>query len=103
MDSIEFIGLVAGLLTTFAYLPQVLKTWRTRSAADFSLPTLIMLECGVGLWTIYGVMRGAPAVWIGNGVTLILAAFILSVKLRRLPPRSAGTLPSGSAALDHGR
>ena len=44
MDGIEFIGFVAGLLTTFAYLPQVMKTWRTRSADDFSLPPYDMLE-----------------------------------------------------------
>lgn len=82
MDSIELIGLVASLLTTTAYLPQVLKTWRTRSADDFSLPTLIMLVVGIGLWTIYGMLQALPAVWIGNGVTLVMAASILSVKLR---------------------
>jgi MtN3 and saliva related transmembrane protein len=78
---------VAGVLTTFAFLPQAVKTWRTRSADDFSLPTLLMLEFGVGLWTIYGVMRAAPSVWIGNGITLVLAASILSVKLRQARPR----------------
>lgn len=83
MDRIEFLGLIAGILTTFAFLPQAVKTWRTRSARDFSLPTLLMLVAGVGLWTIYGVMRAAPSVWLGNGTTMLLAAFILSVKLRR--------------------
>ena len=61
---------------------------RTRRAADFSLPTLLMLEAGIGLWTIYGMMRAAPLVWLGNGVTLALAAFNLSVKLRRAQPTS---------------
>ena len=83
LDGIEFLGFVAGLLTTFAFLPQAVKTWRIDSARDFSLPTLLMLVAGVGLWTIYGVMRAAPSVWFGNGVTMLLAAFILSVKLRR--------------------
>lgn len=83
MDRIEFLGLIAGILTTFAFLPQAVKTWKTRSARDFSLPTLLMLVAGVGLWTIYGVMRAAPSVWLGNGTTMLLAAFILSVKLRR--------------------
>ena len=86
LDRIEFIGLVAGLLTTFAYMPQVVKTWRTRRADDFSLPTLLMLVVGIGLWTIYGVLRAAPSIWLGNGVAIVLAAFILSVKLRRVPP-----------------
>lgn len=83
MDWIEILGFVASGLTTFAFLPQAIKTWRTRSAHDFSLPTLLMLVIGVGLWTAYGVMRVAPSVWFGNGVTMALAAFILSVKLRR--------------------
>jgi MtN3 and saliva related transmembrane protein len=86
LDRIELIGLVASLMTTFAFLPQAIKTWKSRSADDFSLPTLLILEGGVVLWTIYGVMRAAPSVWIGNGITFILAAFILSVKLRQARP-----------------
>lgn len=88
MDRIELLGLVAGLLTTFAFLPQAVKTWRTRSADDFSMPTLLMLVVGVGLWMIYGLMRAAPSIWLGNGTTMVLAASILSVKLRRTPPSS---------------
>ena len=83
MDAIEVLGIVAGVLTTFAFAPQAAKTWKTGSARDFSLPTLLMLVSGVGLWTLYGILRGAPAVWLGNGTTMVLAAFILSVKLRR--------------------
>jgi MtN3 and saliva related transmembrane protein len=88
LDRIELIGLVACFLTTFAFLPQAVKTWRTGSADDFSLPTLLILEGGVALWAIYGVLRAAPSVWIGNGITLVLAGFILSVKLRQALVRS---------------
>ncbi len=88
MDNTEVLGLVASLLTTFAFLPQAAKTWRTRSADDFSLPTLLMLVVGIALWTIYGVTRAAPSIWLGNGITMILAASILSVKLRRARPGS---------------
>ena len=83
LDKTESLGLVAGLLTTFAFLPQAVKTWRTRQADDFSLPTLLMLVAGVGMWTVYGLLRGAVSVWTGNGVTMLLATFILIVKLRR--------------------
>ena len=83
MDWVEVLGFVASGLTTFAFLPQAIKTWRTGSARDFSLSTLLMLVAGVGMWTIYGIMRTAPSVWFGNGVTLALATFILSVKVRR--------------------
>ena len=58
MDSIEYVGLVASTLATLAFLPQVVKTWRTGSADDFSLATLLMLEAGIGLWIFYGVMAG---------------------------------------------
>jgi MtN3 and saliva related transmembrane protein len=80
MDSIEYVGLVASTLATLAFLPQVAKTWRTRSAEDFSLVTLLMLEAGTALWICYGLWRGAPAIWLGNGVTLTLVGFILWVK-----------------------
>jgi uncharacterized protein with PQ loop repeat len=60
---------------------QVVKTWRTRSAKDFSLLTLLLLEAGVSLWIFYGVWRDAPAIWLANGVTLALVGFILTVKI----------------------
>lgn len=60
MDWIEILGFVASGLATLAFLPQAMKTWITRSARDFSLPTLLMLVAGAGLWTVYGSMRAAP-------------------------------------------
>ncbi len=82
MDSIEYVGLVASSLATLAFLPQVVRTWRSRSANDFSLATLLMLEAGTLLWIFYGLWRNAPAIWLGNGVTFALAGFILLVKLK---------------------
>jgi len=81
MDSTEYMGLVASSLATIAYLPQVVKTWRTRSANDFSLSMLLMIEAGSSLWICYGLQRGAPAIWIGNSVALALAGVILAVKV----------------------
>jgi MtN3 and saliva related transmembrane protein len=82
MDNIEYVGLVASSLATLAFLPQVVKTWLSRSANDFSLATLLMLEAGTILWILYGVLRDAPAIWLGNGVTFALAGFILLVKMK---------------------
>lgn len=84
MDGIEYLGLVASTLATLAFLPQVVRTWRTRSAEDFSLVTLLMLEAGTSLWIGYGLWRGAPAIWLGNGVTLTLVGFILWVKAENI-------------------
>jgi MtN3 and saliva related transmembrane protein len=81
MDAIEYIGLAASSLATLAFLPQVVKTRRTGGANDFSLSALLMLEAGASIWIFYGVLRDAPAIWIGNAVTLALVGFILSVKM----------------------
>ena len=82
MGDAELVGLLAGLLTTAAYVPQVAKTLRTGSARDFSLPTLLMLVIGVGLWLVCGVLEGSVALVAANAVTLVLASAILVVKLR---------------------
>lgn len=100
MDGIEYVGLVASSLATLAFLPQVARTWRSRSADDFSLITLLMLELGTLLWIGYGLWRAAPAIWLGNGVTLTLIGVILWVKLGNIwARRSAGrSLLPGAAA-----
>jgi MtN3 and saliva related transmembrane protein len=82
MNTIELLGVAAGILTTLAFVPQALKTWRTRRAQDFALPMLLLLHAGMVLWLIYGVLTGSPGLIIANGVTLLLAATILAVKLR---------------------
>jgi len=83
MDGSEMLGLVAGLLTTVAFVPQVIKTWRTRSANDFSLPMLVLFVAGVALWLAYGLLSGSRPVVFANAFTLALASFILVVKLKR--------------------
>lgn len=82
MDTIELIGLTAGVLTTGAFVPQAWKTWRTRRATDFALPMLVLLHVGMVLWLIYGVLIASPGLIVSNGVTLGLAGLILTVKLR---------------------
>ena len=82
-DWTEGIGLVAGLLTTVAFVPQVVQTWRTGSARDFNLRMLLLFVTGVALWLVYGVLsRSAPMV-LANSATLLLASYLLAVKVRR--------------------
>ncbi|WP_207480890.1 SemiSWEET transporter [Arenibaculum pallidiluteum] len=78
----ELTGLVAGTLTTLSFLPQALKTWRTRSAKDISLVMFLCLCVGVALWLAYGLMIGAVPVIVSNLVTLAIAGTILVFKLR---------------------
>ncbi|UKV16122.1 SemiSWEET transporter [Thalassospiraceae bacterium SW-3-3] len=76
------LGLLAGSLTTVAFLPQVIRTWRTRSTADISLVMFLILCTGIALWLVYGLIRGDWPVIIANGFTLVLASTILFFKLR---------------------
>lgn len=83
MDFVELIGMVAGALTTIAFVPQVAKTWRTQSAGDLSLPMLVLFNAGIGLWLAYGLLIGSAGLIAANTVTIVLSLSILWVKLRR--------------------
>jgi MtN3 and saliva related transmembrane protein len=78
----EVTGLVAALLTTLAFLPQVIQTWRSRSTADLNLGMLLALSSGVALWLVYGLGTGQLPVILANGVTLLLVIVLLGMKLR---------------------
>lgn len=85
MLHIDWLGTVAGSLTTVAFLPQVIKTWRTRSAQDISGLTFALFGSGVALWLLYGLMLDLWPVILANGVTLVLSLVILWFKLRYRP------------------
>lgn len=76
------LGLVAGGCTTIAFLPQVLKTWKSRSAKDLSLGMFSFFCFGVLLWLIYGIMVNDIPVIAANAMTLMLASTLLFFKLR---------------------
>jgi len=81
MNSTQILGLVAGGCTTIAFLPQVLKTWKTRTAKDLSLGMFSFFCFGVLLWLIYGIMMHDIPVIVANLLTLILASTLLYFKL----------------------
>ena len=81
MDATNILGMTAGGLTTVAFLPQVIKTWKTKSAADISSGMFVMFSSGVFLWLLYGFAIGASPIIIANAVTLALALLILILKL----------------------
>ena len=79
---ITVLGLLAGALTTISFLPQVIKTWTSRSAKDISLGMFLTFCSGVVLWIIYGIaVRDLPVI-ATNLATLILASTILWLKLK---------------------
>ena len=82
MDFITILGLVAGTLTTIAFVPQLMKTWRSRSAKDVSLIMLVVFSTGVFLWLIYGIYLQALPIILANSITLIFNLIIVSLKIR---------------------
>ena len=82
ISSADLIGSAAGTLTTVAFIPQVVRAWRTKSVDDLSLWMLLAFTAGVGLWTVYGVVTGALPLIVTNGVTFVLALALLVMKLR---------------------
>lgn len=82
MTGVTALGLLAATLTTTAFVPQVVKTWRTRSTHDISLGMFSILVAGIIAWLIYGaIIRDIPLI-LANAVTLLLAGTILVFKIR---------------------
>ena len=82
MNLIQLLGLAAGSLTTAAFFPQVLKTWKSRSAKDLSLGMFSLFCVGVLLWLVYGIIVRDIPVIAANLLTLMLASTLLFFKLR---------------------
>ncbi|WP_414618704.1 SemiSWEET transporter [Calothrix sp. CCY 0018] len=76
------VGLLAATLTTTAFLPQMIKTWQTKSANDVSYAMLITFIIGVFLWLIYGILRQDIAVILANAFTLLFNLAILYLKIK---------------------
>ena len=81
MQGTALLGLIAGSLTTIAFVPQLLKIWRSKHAHDISLGMFILFSIGVALWIAYGVLIASMPVILANSVTLALALLILAMKL----------------------
>ena len=79
--NIEIFGYIAAVLTTAAFLPQLIKTLKTKKADDVSLITLIMFIIGVLCWLIYGYKISSIPILIANLITLILNLLILISKI----------------------
>ena len=80
----EIIGLVAAVLTTSAFIPQVYKVYKEKSAVGISLTMYLIFFVGLSLWLLYGYLVSSISIVIANGVTLILAAIIIYYKLKNL-------------------
>lgn len=84
MGITNWIGSLAGILTTVAFIPQVAKTWKTRSTDDISLLMFLLFNGGVLLWLIYGVLLHSTPIIVANSITFCLSMSILTIKINNL-------------------
>lgn len=80
-DLSTLLGYPAAFLTTIAFVPQALHSWRTRDLSGISLPMYALFTLGVALWLGYGLVIGSIPVIAANAVTLALASVVLWLKV----------------------
>ncbi|HTH54293.1 MAG TPA: SemiSWEET transporter [Edaphobacter sp.] len=81
-ELVERVGFVAAFCTTVAFVPQLVRVLKLRSARDISLGTFLLYSLGVVLWLVYGICLGSKPMIASNVVTLLLSMGILWAKLR---------------------
>lgn len=78
----DLIGYIAATLTTVAFVPQAVRTLRTRDTAGISLAMYALFTTGAGCWLAYGIAIGSWPVILSNAVTCSLSLVILVLKMR---------------------
>lgn len=78
----DTVGYIAAFCTTLCWLPQAVRTIRTRNTTAISLWTQALFAIGIALWLVYGLVIGSVPVILSNAVTLPLVLTILAMKLR---------------------
>lgn len=81
MEPVDLLGYLAAFCTTVAFVPQAWKVYRTRQTNDLSLGMFGLFTTGVALWLAYGVLIASAPIYIANTFTLLLAGYILAMKL----------------------
>ena len=76
------IGYLAAMCTTIAFIPQAIKVFKTKQTKDISIGMFLLMNIGLIFWTIYGIMIFSYPIIIANLLTLILALYILFMKIK---------------------
>ncbi|MCY7291472.1 MAG: SemiSWEET transporter [Ferruginibacter sp.] len=82
MTAIQILGLTAGTITSFTFLPQVIQIWKTKSAKDLSMVMLLLLIVGVSMWLSYGILVKDAAIIYTNSMVLAMSFIMLIFKLK---------------------
>ena len=84
MHIIESIGLLAAFLTTTAFFPQVIKTVKTKSTGDLSLPMYTLMFSGTVSWLIYGLLKSDLPITLANAISSLASFVIFYYKIREV-------------------
>ena len=82
MDTVILIGYMAGTLTTISFLPQVIRSWKTKSTHDISFAMLALFGLGMLLWATYGFWINSLPIILANVITFALIIVLLAMKIR---------------------
>ena len=98
----DFLGYVAGTLSTAAFIPQVWRTFRTKDVSGISLRMYGIFTLGIAVWLAYGIVLRQPPMMVANSLSLVLACAVLVMKLkygkrRQAQPRDGTTAPAPSS------
>ena len=78
----SYLGYLAALCTTVAFIPQAIKVYKTKHTKDISFGMFSLLNAGLIFWLIYGLMLNSYPIILANALTLIFAVYILVIKLK---------------------
>lgn len=82
MEFVDILGYSAGFITTLTFLPQVIKTWKEKSARDVSLMMFIIAAVNEVMWIAYGVLKNDMVIIITNAIVLVMSCTMIALKLR---------------------
>lgn len=77
-----FIGYLAAVCTTIAFLPQAIKVYKTKHTRDISFLMFLLLNVGLVLWLTYGLMIESIPIILANALTIVMSVYILTIKIK---------------------
>lgn len=82
MSEFVLVGLVAAFFTSIAWIPQVIKSYKSKSTKDLSLPLTLIVSIGLTLWLLYGILINDLALILSNGIQVPMVYWLVYMKLR---------------------
>ena len=78
----QYLGYIGGLLTTFCYVPQIVRVFKLKSAKEISLLYTVLILAGSTIWLVYGIMLSLIPVILWNAIGVVMVSTLLFAKLR---------------------